>query len=482
MNESLTIRTGKGVAWTSIAQFTVQLLNFGVFIILARTLEPKDFGLVGMAAVILGFVMTLKEFGLGISIIQRQDLEERHLTTAFWLNLGSSLFIFGLIVIISPFAAVFYKTQEVRNIMIVSSIGLIFSPLWMVNAALLNKNLEFKKIGILQIINRTVAGVSSVIFALLGFGYWSLILCELAAMPVSVLYWRINSWRPSFRFDWQSGKELLSFGLNATGTKVLTYTANNIDYLMVGKYLGAASLGIYTFAFQLMTWPMRKISSMVTQVVFPSFSMIQDDDERLRRGYLKLVSYISIITFPMMAGLFIVAPEFVVGLYGSKWAPAVLPLQIMCLAGLIRSVVTTVGSIFLAKGRADIEFKWNIAYATIVITGILIGISYGVTGVAVAITVILVICGPIVQMIMNRLIGLRWSDYLQGLLPAISASALMSAFIVLLTSLLRKYNLPDLVILALAVGSGISIYVIIIKRRFPTVYNEARSLISALLK
>ena len=262
----------------------------------------------------------------------------------------------------------FFREELVQPILIVSSINFIVGSFSVVPRTLFVKSLNFKKLAIVEISATFISGMLSILLAINGYGVWSLVLGGLSSSFISVLIlWRLSPWRPSYKFSILHFKELFAFGSHVMGSSVLNYVDTNVDYLVVGKMIGASALGYYTLAYNLITFPLNKISTIVTRVTFPAFSIIQDDNKALQNGYLKAVRYISLITFPMLAGMFVVAPEFIVVVYGSKWAPMILPLQILCLAGALKSIGTTVGTILLSKGRADIQFKWNI-FTVIVLT------------------------------------------------------------------------------------------------------------------
>jgi PST family polysaccharide transporter len=290
---------------------------------------------------------------------------------------GTGIILFVLTVLVSPFVADFFKEDLVQPILIFTAIGLIIGSFSVVHRALLEKSLNFKKITIAEVCAALVSGIIAIFLAINGYGVWSLVFGGLAGNFISVIIlWKISAWRPSLKFSFAHFKELFGFGGHVVGSRVLNYIDSNMDYLVVGKLLGTSALGYYTFAYHLITFPLHKISMIVTRVTFPAFSTIQDDNDTLRKGYLKVVRYISLITFPMIAGIFVVAPEFVVVVYGAKWAPMILPLQILCLAGALKSVGTTVSSILLSKGRADIQFKWNIFTAIVLPIAVIIGATF----------------------------------------------------------------------------------------------------------
>lgn len=473
MNDSLSRRTARGVFWTGTSQFSVQLFNFLIFIILARLLSPNDFGLVGIVAIFSGFLALFNELGLGAAIIQKADISERHLSSIFWLNLLLGLILFALTVSISSYVAVFYQTPIIESIIKISAIGFLLGPIGTIQSSLLTKWLEFKKLAIITVATQVITGLASVAMAVSGLGVWSLVLAGLIASgPQIVLLWYFCKWRPRFSFDLHACKEVMGFGLATTGTRLVNYCAHNIDYFLVSKFLGASSLGIYTFAFQITTWPLRKISSNITQVTFPIFSTIQDNNERIATGYLKIVRYISVITFPLLMGMIVIAPEFVLVLYGDRWAPAIVPLQIMCLAGLIKSIITCVGSVFMAKGRPDMELKLNIILFLIMAATISIGLNYGLVGVAVAVTVSVCLMAPVFQAIMNRLITIRSRQFISAITPAALVSIIVYIITFIVHEMTSTTGSPKALVLALSILVGTFVFVLSMKLLYKELVKE----------
>jgi O-antigen/teichoic acid export membrane protein len=479
MNSNLTKLTVFGILWTGISRLSTQLFRFVIIVILARLLTPEDFGIVGLAAIFLGFITTINELGLSAAIIQRKEIDEIHLSTTFWASVIMAIILFIIVILASPFVADFFQEDIVQPILIVTSIGLIIGTFTVVHHALLEKSLSFKKIAIAEVCAAVVSGMVSVFFAFSGYGVWSLVFGGLAGSFISVvILWRIVAWRPELRFSFARFKELFGFGSHVMGSRVLNYIDSNMDYLVVGKLLGTSALGYYSFAYHLMMFPLNRVSTMVTRVTFPAFSTIQDDNETLRKGYLKVVRYISLITFPMLAGMFVVAPEFVVVVYGAKWAPMILPLQILCLAGALKAVGTTVGSVLLSKGRADIQFKWNVFTAIVVPIAVILGANYGIAGVAAAITVMTVLLFPIIQMITNKLIDLTMFSYFKAIFPAIIGSITLIIFVVAYQRMsLTIYGLPDISMLISSALIGIVVYILLMRIVFNDLLKELRSLI-----
>ncbi len=479
MNNNLQKSTVSGVLWTGISQFLSQAFQFIVIIILARLLYPEDFGIVGMAAIFTGFISRFNELGLSAALIQRKNVNEIHLSTSFWTSLATGAILCILTIIVSPYIADYFQVEQVRTILIISSINFIVGSFTVIPRTLFSKSLDFKKLAIVEIWATFISGLISILLAVNGYGVWSLVLGMLSNSFISVLiFWKMSPWRPSSIFSIPHFKGLFSFGGYFMGSDVLNYMGSNVDYLVVGKMIGASALGYYTLAYNLITFPLNKISTIVTRVTFPAFSKIQDDNRGLHNGYLKSVQYISVITFPMLAGMFVIAPEFIVVVYGSKWAPMILPLQILCLAGALKSIGTTVGSILMAKGRPDIEFKWNIFTVIVRSIAVLLGVKYGIEGVAAMVTISGVLLFFIIQRITNKLIDLSMYNYFKALYPAINGSISLIIILTIYKEIIIIYGISNSEILISSIIIGIIVYALFMRIFFNNLLKEMRLIIS----
>lgn len=479
MNNTLQKSTASGVLWTGISQFLSQAFQFIVIIILARLLYPEEFGIVGMAAIFTGFISRFNELGLSAAIIQRKNVNEIHLSTSFWTSLGTGIILCILTIIVSPYIADYFHKELVRPILIISSINFILGSFTVIPRTLFTKSLDFKKLAIVEICATFISGLISILLAINGYGVWSLVLGGLSISFISVLlFWKMSPWRPSSKFSIPHFKELFGFGGHFMGSSVLNYVDSNVDYLVVGRMIGASALGYYTLAYNLITFPLYKISTIITRVMFPAFSRIQNDNHTLRTGYLKVVRYISMITFPMLAGMFVVAPEFILVVYGSKWAPMIRTLQILCLAGALKSVGTTVGTILLSKGRPDIQFKWNILTVIVLTLAVLYGVNYGIEGVAAMVTISAVLLFSIIQRITNKLIDLSMYNYFKAIYPAISGSISLIIAVYIYIKIMIIYGLSNSEILISSVLIGIAVYVLFMRIFFNNLLKEMRFIIN----
>lgn len=483
MSKSLKIETSFGLLWTGISQFSTQFFQFIVIVILARLLLPEDFGTVGLAVIFTGFINTINELGMSAAIIQRKNLNETHLSTSFWSSLGMGLILCILTILASPFVAAFFQKDLLKPILLVSSVGFIIGSLRVVHKATLEKSINFKKITIVDIISSFVSGLVSIVLAIYGQGVWSLIFGTLSGnLTSTILYWNINKWRPSFIFSRTHFKELFSFGGYTMFSRLFNFFAFNMDSIVIGKLLGTVLLGYYSIAYQLVTFPFQRVSIIVMRVTFPAFSKIQGNNEILRKAYLEVVKYTSLITFPMLAGMFAVAPEFVTVLYGEKWAPMIIPTQILCLAGAFRSIGAIVGPMQYAKGRADIQFIWQLFAAIVFPLAVLIGVKYGIVGVAGAISITMFFTLLLSQYITNKLIDLDMYSWLKALFPA----TINSLFLIISVEILKKaisiYNVPQIYVLLASIFFGLVVYIVVIRLFFNDILKEMKLLIYEMIK
>jgi len=466
-----------GIGWSGTSQIITQILHLAVKIILARLLTPEDFGIIGMALIFIAFIQTINELGLSAAIIQKQNLNERHLSTSFWVSLITGVFFCMASIIASPLIAHFFRESLIQPIIIFLSFGFIFNSLGAVHRAIVEKKIDFKSIAVIETVSAILYGSVSVALALCGFDVWSLVIALLADNAAkSLLLWTVCSWRPSMIFDFKSFKELFRFGRNVMGSGIVQYIAFHTDYFLIAKFLGAASLGLYMFAYKIAVFPLLQISSVVTRVTFPAFSIIQNDNDRIRSGYLKAVKYTSLLTFPMLFGFAIIAPQFVPIAIGEKWTAMILPVQILCVGGAVQSIGTHVGPVLLGKGRSDIHIKWDMFTLAVLPISVLVGLGYGINGVAAAMTTVIFLLSAAIINITNKLIELNFCDFLKVLFPAALCSTVMVASVALFKMISAHY-LENTALLLDLIAIGIISYALSVRVIFNDSLKEIKTLI-----
>ena len=476
--EGLTRKTTRGVFWTGTSQLVVQAVGFALNIFVARLLFPEDFGVLGMAAIFIELVSLVSDLGLNTAIIQRRDVSQTQLSTCFWLNGMVGVLLFGCGLLCAPLVAELFRKDIVGPVIMLSSMGFILRSMGSLHRALLTRQLAFRTLAIPEIVGIVVFGICVVALAWRGAGLWSVIIANLvSAAATTLLLWLLNPWRPGYRFNWSETRPLMPFSANVVGEQLLDYVNLNVDYLLIGRLLGAAALGTYTLAFNLMTFPLRKIAQMITRVTFPAFSQIQEDEAALRHGYLASVRYIALVTFPILTGMGILAPDFIPLVYTEKWEDAILPLQIMCVDGLVRTVSTTTGSVLYAKGRSDVGFKWKMVTVLVIPPAVVFATPYGIVGVSIAITAATLVLAPIIQGVTHRLIHLKWRDFGRALAPATICSLLMAGWLMALVWTRSEFwPTTGYAFLGTAVLSSMALYTAGFWLLFRTVFAELMGL------
>ncbi len=439
-----------GAFWSALSTVFSRGLRFMITIFLARVLAPEDFGLIAMSMVVIDVAEMLRDLGLGAALIQRKQLDPEHLTTCFWANMGIGLSLWAITTAISPLAADFYRNPSVAPILRVMALNFLISPFGSIPWVMLNRQLRFRELMIAQSVATAIRGGASLLLAFKGFGVWSLVWGPIAGnLAGAVINEWFCRWQPKFAWSQRHFMDLFHFGKNIFGERLLGYFAGNSSFLITGRFLGAEIVGFYNFAYQIPHLAETQIVPVVGRVLLPVLSQVQDDHERLRRGYLQSLRWIAAVCAPFAAGLCVVAPEFVHIVYGQRWTPVVVPLQILCLAGFVHALTNTVWTVQQAVGRSDIGFKWNAATLPFIIGGLIASARWGMLGIALVMTLMSVVLAIAIQHITNRLIGLSWRRWLATVRAPVLSSALMAG----ITALLRLWLLsrgPSTLVLLLA--------------------------------
>ncbi len=375
-----------GVKWNSLAVAARIIIHFGSLAILARILVPEDFGLMAMATVVTAFVQIFGDSGLSNAIVHRQNARREQLSSLYWLNLAASLALFALVWLVTPIIAVYYQELRLIPVLRWSAVGLLIMPIGQQFQSLMTRELHFRTLSWIQVLESATYGVFSVLLAFNGFGVMSLVWATLLRNTVTVgLLLRVairSRWLPLFRFRLTDLDGFLQFGLFQMGERSLNYLANNVDYLIIGRLLGSEALGFYALAYNVMRIPVSYFNPVLVSVAFPTFARVQNRDDLLRRGYAKLIGYLSTGTFPLIAGVFVTAPLLVPLVWGTQWLSAVPLVQIFCPLGVLKSLGNPLGSILLAKGRPDLGFVMNVISLVGYFLANMIGVRWGVVGVA----------------------------------------------------------------------------------------------------
>jgi O-antigen/teichoic acid export membrane protein len=362
------------------AQFIVQTVST---VVLARLLTPADFGLVAMVSTITSLGQAFADLGLSEATIQRKDITHEQVSALFWVNV---LIGFGLTVItiaLAPLLARFYHDPRIVNITLVVSLTFLIGGLKVQPDALLKRQMRFSSLAIRDVSSYAIAVVAAIVIAWKGAGYWALISLPLILnILVMIMSWIMVKWRPSLpRRDAGVGS-MLAFGGNVAASYFIITVSRSADNVLIGRYLGANPLGLYSRAYNLLMLPVRQLSSPAASVAIPAFSRTQDDPERFARYYLRAVNLLIWISAPIFAFLFVAARPVIILLLGHQWGGAAPVFQILTICALTQLLLESTIWIFVSRGRSQQLLKLLLVISPIIIGSYALGLPFGIKGVA----------------------------------------------------------------------------------------------------
>jgi O-antigen/teichoic acid export membrane protein len=447
----LASRFARGVFWTGGSSVITSLVRLLILAVLARLLTPRDFGLFSLSLLVVDFGNDVGDFGIGPAIIQHRQVTRPLLNTVFWLALFGNIALFLGAIMVAPLLAWFFKENTLFVLIVVSSISFPIRSAGFVQRALMQKELLFSRIAAVEVFSTVVFGTVAIALAYLQFGIWSLIYGVLAHRLTDViLLWCLSNYRPAVQFRREECKFIYHFAKNVTGERIAYFFSSRMDYIIVGRLLGSAMLGYYTLASEITSTPQKRISAIVSSVAVPTFSLFQDHVAALRNAYIKVNKTLSLITFPLLVGLVSLAPEFVNVFYGQKWAPIVVPIQILCVAGAIKSIMHNNGAILYARLRPDIAFRWALLQLVTIPFPLIVGASHGIVGIAITLAVAFVLYFAYMQNVINAQIDMRFAQYLRGFLPMALGSLCLGGICILTKAILAATLNP---------GNGITLII-----------------------
>jgi O-antigen/teichoic acid export membrane protein len=420
-----------GVWWNGVQMLINQSFSFVLRLVLAKLLFPAQFGVVGMAMIFTGFVQVLTEMGIGAALIQRkdEDLTFEHYNTAFWTGVVWSIALFILMVFaVAPLAADFYKEPILKSLIPVISIGILVSPINLVNKAQLTKKMDFKAIAKIDNFSTILSGIISLIFAYFGFGVWALAINATASIVIAIpFYFKATKWYPRLSWNKTAFNDIFSFGMFTIVTNIVNYTTNNIDYLFIGKLLNAELLGAYTLAFILTDTFKNRIMAVMNNVMYPFYGKAQNDLSLVKKYYLKVISYNSIIVYPIMVFFIVYAKELILAFWGNKWFDAIDPLKILAGSVIFHMMVNSNTVLIRGLGYPRLEMKLQILKAVLFVPTLIYFISkWGINGASWAVLLNKVFAVILAQYTFNRLINVKVStmEFLEALkVPMIASMA-----------------------------------------------------------
>jgi PST family polysaccharide transporter len=427
-------RSARGGAVTMTAQGLRFVFSTVATILLARLLTPQDYGLIGMAAVVTGFVAMFKDMGLSSATIQREEISTEQISTLFWINLGLSILVAMITASIAPAVAWFYGDSRLTLITIGLAVGFIFGGLTIQHAALLKRQMRFTALATIDVIALLLGLVAAIIVAWNGGRYWALVANQLVGgISYAICIWFASGWRPGRPVRNSGVRSMLGFGSNLTGFLVVNYFARNLDNMLIGRFWGSRSLGLYSKAYQLLLFPIDQINTPIAAVAVPALSRLNDSPERYRQAYLRILQKVAIVTMPGMAFL-IVCSDWIVRLaLGPQWIEAGRIFAILGIVGMVQPMANTTGWLFISQGRTHHMFQWGLIGSSIIVVSIIAGLPWGALGVATSYSVVfLLVVTPLLFWFVGRHGPVRTLDFYRTVAPiAVAALCVLASLLFL---------------------------------------------------
>lgn len=445
----MTLRTkaSSSIRWSAFNSGSTVILSFAQLAILGRLLGPDAFGLMAMLMVVIEVARIFSQMGLSEAVISKQDTDSQQLSSLYWINVITGIVLYGGLVVVAPLVAALFKEPELKDMLPVAATIFILSSVSLQFETLLRKALLFKLFASINILAVAIGVIISVSLALWGYGVWSLIYGQVAGQGTrTVALFTVairKKWLPQRYFDFQGIKEHFSFGLYRVAAMIANQVNSRVDQLAIGVLLGPIALGYYNVAFRIVLQPIQRINPILTQVAFPVFSIVQNDNAQLKRGFLKMIHLLMSVNAPALIGICAVAPLAVPLLMGEKWGASVPLVQVLAFYALLRSLGNAGGSLIMAKGKANWTLYWNLALLMLIPASV---ISAILLKESVLLVCFLLVCLQIVlvfvhyYVFLRRLIGPFLRAYLTAIGKPIVSAACMGIGVFYLQSALSHLN------------------------------------------
>jgi len=388
-------RSVRGGLLSVIAQGTQVLVQSISTIVLARLLTPTDFGLVAMVTAVTVIAWGFADLGLTEATIQRKELTHNQVSTLFWINVAMGLFLTFVTAGMAPFLAKFYEEPRLVGITLVASVSFLIAGLRGQHNALLKRQMLFKSLAIRDVTSSLLGVIVAVGLALRGAGYWAILASPLTAnLSQMVMSWLMIRWRPGLPHFGPEIRTMVGFGGNVAVSYVIFNWVRNADNILIGRYWGAGPLGLYSRAFNLLTLAISQITAPTCSVAIPALSRIQDEAELFARYYLKIMNLIVWIIASLFGFLFVAATPVIVLVLGAKWGEAAPVFQILTISALGQVLLESTLWVLISQGQSARLLKLMLFLSPIMVGSFVIGLPFGIKGVALSLSITLLCTLP----------------------------------------------------------------------------------------
>lgn len=374
------------------AQAANYTLRIGSLMVMARLLNPRDFGLVGMVTAFTGVLTLFRDFGLSAATVQRVDVSEYQMSTLFWINLLVGAILSLLAVAIAPFAVSFYHEPHLFWVTIAVGTTFLFNAAGVQHSALLQRQMRFTALAMIEVIGWTGYTLIGISLAMAGYGYWALVGATVASpVVVTTCMWLTTRWIPGRPRRGIGLHSMIRFGGGLTLTGLIVYVAYNFEKVLLGRFWGADAVGLYGRAYQLSNIPTDNLNGAVGEVAFSALSRVRNDPPRFKSYFLKAYSLVLALTIPITIAVALFSPELIAVVLGPKWSDAAPIFRLLSPTILIFAMINPIGWLIFSLGMIGRSLKVAMVLAPLVICGYIVGLPYGPKGVALAYSTVMLL-------------------------------------------------------------------------------------------
>lgn len=455
MAEDLKHKTKVGLYWKFIEQFSMYGMQFIIGIVMARLLDPADFGTAALPAVFVAIAQVFIDSGFALALIRKPEVTNKDLSTSFYYSLIVGIVLYLTLFICAPFIADFYGVPILTPLIRVTTLTFIWNPLLTPQTVILNRKLDFKTPARISIINKIISGAVGITIAYNGYGIWALVAASLTASILGLIQtWFAVRWIPTERWCKESFKYLWNFGNKMVISGLLRTLYANIVPVILGKFSGTAQLGVYNRSAQFASLPSANLTGIINTVTYPVLSKMVDDNDKLRANFIKMVKVSSFVVFPIMLLMSALSEPLIITLVTDKWAECIPVLQIMCFTYMFQPVHIMNINLLQVMGRPDLTLRLEIITKCIFPFFIIAAISQGIIVLCIVDFFITMVALMFNTYYSGKLLDIGYFKQIKMLLPSFLLSVAMLAVVMGINQFISNH------IIQLLVGGfvGISFY------------------------
>ncbi len=477
---SLKDKTVSGIIWSLLQNVGGKGITFVVMIVLARLLTPKIFGLIGMLMIFIQVSQVLVQAGFNQALIQKKDTDEEDFSSVFWINLVVSLLIYGILFFCAPFIAEFYDQPVLTKLTRVLSLVFVINAFSYVQETKLQKEMRFKTLTIIHIPSTVIGGIAGITMALMDFGVWSIVGVQLITrFCYAVQIWFYSKWQPLWTFNAQKARQLFSFGSKLLISGVINTVFQNIYLIVIGKFFPVSAVGYYQNANQLVKTPSTTFSSALNKVTFSAFSTIQDENEKLKAGFKKIIQQVLFWLCPIFIIAGVLAEPLFRFVFTEQWLPAVPYFRLLCVVGIMLPLHLYNLNIVNVKGRSDLFLKLEIVKRIVVVIGLIITVPIGIYALLIFQAVNSVLMYFVNAHFSGKFIGYPIPEQLKDIMPIFLLSIFVGGGVYFLDTFVAA-NLSDFLRLLICGLAGAGLYALIAIKIKLQPYIEFKSIVRTL--